>query len=104
MPHDGATLYVYFRVDASNEALLLTCFARQRLIVDGIACALSRRRERSPSDEAAGACTWMETYRFADADFDTVATSRRVDALAEQSGLSALALDGRHHEWFEPCA
>ncbi|MGE0314946.1 MAG: DUF4936 family protein [Lautropia sp.] len=106
MIHASRTLFVYYRVDALHGERLIGCFARQRDAMDGVDASLARRCDPSVRDRRDDVRTWMETYRFdavAPVD-DLSALQARVESAALASGLAALALDGRRHEWFERCA
>lgn len=102
------SLYVYFQIDQADGAVLIERFAALRASIaaqsGAIECTLSRRCEPSDCDRRDGVQTWMETYRFIDAEIDLCATSRMIDERARACRLLTLARDGRHHEWFESCA
>ena len=77
---------------------------REAGLPTGDGLALRRESAREPlNGEAPGYLTWLETYRAADLDA-VRAQLAALERLAGESGLSALALNGRHTEIFEPCA
>jgi hypothetical protein len=115
-------VYVYFRSDPAKAAEVLAALARQRALFEqaghgGLRTGL--RRESGPKDYL----TWLEVYRFEagggggagaavrgaafQAGLETgletglEAGLEAIERCARDSGLAALALQGRHREVFE---
>ena len=106
----AAVAFIYFRSSPNDRDAVRTAHARLALALreaglpTGDGLALRRESAREPlAVEAPGYLTWLETYRAADLDA-VRAQLAALERLAGESGLSALALNGRHTEIFEPCA
>ena len=106
----GPVVFIYFRSSPNDRDAVRTAHARLALALreaglpTGDGLALRRESAREPlNGEAPGYLTWLETYRVTDLDA-VHAQLAALDRLAGDCGLSALALNGRHTEIFEPCA
>ncbi len=106
----GPVVFIYFRSSPNDRDAVRTAHARLALALreaglpTGDGLALRRESAREPlAVEAPGYLTWLETYRVTDLDA-VHAQLAALDRLAGYCGLSALALNGRHTEIFEPCA
>jgi hypothetical protein len=106
----AAVAFIYFRSLRHDRDAVRAAHARLALAlreagwppVEGLALRHESARDQS-ADEARDDLTWLETYRSSDVD-KVHAQLSAIEGLAQDCGLSALALDGRHIEVFEPCA
>ena len=98
-PPGALTAYVYFRSGRDDAGRVRAALARQRALVEerlGLRCRVGMRH-----DEDKPYLTWLEVYEGIDPDA-LQATLQAIDRASTDSGLAALALEGRRNEVFGP--
>ncbi len=96
---ESLTAYVYFRTDPADAEAARQALARQHALVLERLGIVSRSELRHDRDK--GYLTWLEIYPGITRDaLDH--TLQRIEQAAVDSGVSALALQARHHEVFAP--
>lgn len=98
-PAGALTAYVYFRSGRDDAERVRTTLARQRTLVEerlGLRCRVGVRH-----DENKPYLTWLEVYEGID-PAALQATLLAIDRASTDSGLAALAPEGRRNEVFGP--
>lgn len=103
-------VYVYFRAEPGQSAAVQAALARQRALA-AARCGLAMRSGCRLDPPGKPYLTWLEVYRVAAPGGMTAAPGLELAALepvleaiercALDSGLAALAAEGRHREVFE---
>lgn len=95
------TVYVYFRSGHEAVERARAALARQRELVGrrlGLDCRIALRHDRDKPY-----LTWLEVYEGVDPG-ELAQALEGIDRASTDSGLAALALEGRRHEVFAPQA
>ena len=98
-PPGALTAYVYFRSHPDAADRVRAALARQRALVTerlGLRCRFALRHDREKPY-----LTWLEVYEGID-PAALQASLLAVDRASTDSGLAALALEGRRNEVFGP--